>query len=150
MSFTPTVLIIDADAIARQLIANTLRNEGFLVEEWGKLADFADFDETECSLLVIDVEFPGSCGMGVIADLRHNAATMDLPIVICTNLSSDDDIIDGLNAGADDYITKPFSPATLIARVHSIVRRRNPQLALDWNNNHPANMLRHRYRRSGS
>lgn len=150
MPITPTVLIIDADAKARQFIANTLRNEGLLVEEWSKLADFADFDETDCCLLLIDVEFPGSRGMEVITNLRNHAATMDLPIVICSNRGTNDDIINGLDAGADDYITKPFSPATLIARLHSIMRRRNPQLALDWKHNHPANMLGHRYQRSGS
>ncbi len=123
MPNAPTILVIDADPIARQLISDTLRHEGYNVEEWDSMLGYEELDELECSMVVVDIELAKSIRSTLVSDMRHHSVTMYMPIIVCTALSSDNDIITGLNEGADDYITKPFSPATLTARVKSIMRR---------------------------
>lgn len=125
-----TILIIDSDVKTRQLIAVTLRREGFIVEEWEDVRDFDDIDDIGCSMVVVDVNLPKSKGANLIKDMRKHSVTMDLPIMICSAKSSDNDIINGLNAGADEYITKPISPAALLARVKSVMRRFYPYHAI--------------------
>ncbi len=130
MPNAPTILIIDADPVARQLIGDTLRREGYIVEERDSMIGYDEIDDLGCAMLVIDTELPGGKNAALIRSMRHHSATMYLPIIICSALDGDNDIIDGLNAGADDYITKPFSPATLLARVKSIMRRQSPYHAI--------------------
>lgn len=123
MPNAPTILVIDDDPVARQLISDTLRHEGYVVEEWDSMLGYEELDELECSMVIVDIELAKSIRSTLVSDMRHHSVTMYMPIVICTGLSSDSDIIAGLNEGADDYITKPFSPAALTARVKSIMRR---------------------------
>ncbi|MDE6309908.1 MAG: response regulator [Muribaculaceae bacterium] len=123
MPNAPTILVIDADPIARQIISDTIRHEGYNVEEWDSMLSYEDLDELECSMVIVDIELEKSIRSTLVSDMRHHSVTMYMPIIVCTGLSSDSDVITVLNEGADDYITKPFSPATLTARVKSIMRR---------------------------
>lgn len=121
----PPILIIDSDETSRQLMANILRYEGFRVVEWHESGSIEEISTTNCGVVVIDINLRSADGIDIISKLRSNEATMGLPIMICTELNSDDDIIRGLDAGADDYIIKPYSPPLLVARLRSIMRRRN-------------------------
>jgi two-component system phosphate regulon response regulator PhoB len=74
-------------------------------------------------LVILDVMLPGINGLDVCRKLKQNEATRSLPVILLTAKSEDADIISGLELGADDYITKPFSPKVLIARVRALLRR---------------------------
>jgi two-component system phosphate regulon response regulator PhoB len=72
---------------------------------------------------------PGKSGVQFAKELRSNERTKDIPIILLTARSEEMDKIAGLEAGADDYVTKPFSPKELVARIRAVLRRRSPQLA---------------------
>jgi two-component system alkaline phosphatase synthesis response regulator PhoP len=74
-------------------------------------------------LVILDIMLPGINGLDVCRKLKQNEATRGIPVILLTAKSEDADIISGLELGADDYITKPFSPKVLIARVRAILRR---------------------------
>ena len=80
-------------------------------------------------LVVLDWMLPGKSGVQFAKELRANDRTKDIPIILLTARSEEMDKIAGLEAGADDYVTKPFSPKELVARIRAVLRRRSPQLA---------------------
>jgi two-component system phosphate regulon response regulator PhoB len=80
-------------------------------------------------LVVLDWMLPGKSGVQFAKELRANERTKDIPIILLTARSEEMDKIAGLEAGADDYLTKPFSPKELVARIRAVLRRRSPQLA---------------------
>lgn len=121
----PPILIIDSDETSRQQMANILRYEGFKVVEWHDSGSIEDISTTNCGIVVIDINLRSADGIDIISKLRGNEATMALTIVICSSVNSDNDMIRGLDAGADDYIIKPYSPPLLVARLRSLMRRRN-------------------------
>jgi DNA-binding response OmpR family regulator len=76
-----------------------------------------------CQLVILDLQLPGMDGLALCAELRRDAATRDLPIVMLTARGDESDRIVGLEMGADDYVVKPFSPKELVARVRALFRR---------------------------
>lgn len=115
------VLVADDDAHIVELVSLYLRRAGYAVEA------AYDGDETlrkattlEPALLVLDIMMPGPDGLQVCQALRRRG---DLPIVLLTARTSDFDKIAGLRLGADDYVTKPFNPEELVARVEAVLRR---------------------------
>ncbi len=80
-------------------------------------------------LVVLDWMLPGKSGVQFAKELRSNERTKEIPIILLTARSEEMDKIAGLEAGADDYVTKPFSPKELVARIRAVLRRRSPQLA---------------------
>ena len=115
------VLVVDDDATVREVVVDYLRAAGHEVREAtdGPGALDAVRDE-RADLVVLDVMMPGLDGLEVARRLR---ATSDVPIVLLTALGSEQDRVVGLEIGADDYVTKPFSPRELVLRVDSILRR---------------------------
>lgn len=115
------ILIADDDAELRELIGFALRQAGYLVVQ---AADGAEairrFGEEEPDLVILDVNMPKLNGLDVCRQIRSTAAT---PIMMLTVRSSEEDQVQGLDLGADDYLTKPFSPRTLLARVRALLRR---------------------------
>jgi two-component system, OmpR family, phosphate regulon response regulator OmpR len=121
----PHLLVVDDDTRIRNLLKQFLTEHGFRVTVAGnadearrKLAGL-DFD-----LLVLDVMMPGESGVELTKSLRSEK---DVPILMLTALSETDSRITGLEAGADDYLPKPFDPRELILRVNNILRRGGPQ-----------------------
>ncbi|MDA3955818.1 response regulator transcription factor [Oceanispirochaeta sp.] len=118
------LLIIEDEADIRELISFNLEMNGYEVqkardgEEGLDLAKKSDYD-----LIILDLMLPGMDGLKVCSQLRKDANKKDIPIIMLTAKSEDEDIIKGLESGADDYITKPFSPRILVARVKSALRR---------------------------
>ncbi len=116
------VLVVDDDPTVREVVCSYLRAERYDVSEAGDgetaLAMVAD-DRPD--LVVLDVMLPGVDGLEVCRQVR---ATTDLPVILLTALGAEADRVVGLELGADDYLTKPFSPRELVLRVGSVLRRR--------------------------
>ena len=125
---TATILIVDDERDIVDLLAYNLGNEGYstLKAYDGETA----IQATRCelpALIILDLMLPGIQGMEVCRRLRNDAATKDIPIIMLTAKGDEVDKILGLEMGADDYITKPFSVRELLARVRSVLRRSAPR-----------------------
>lgn len=118
------VLLVDDDTTLADVTAFALRRAGFLVitAETGEEA-LQTWEREQPDLLILDVQLPGIDGLSVCRAIRK---VSDVPIIILTVRSGDDDIVQGLELGADDYMPKPFSPKQLIARARAVLRRRAP------------------------
>ena len=114
-------LVVDDDRVLVDVLAFTLRREGFQVIRAfdGDMA-LQLWAEEQPDLIVLDVNMPKLDGFTVCRRIREQANT---PIILLTVRDEEDDIVQGLELGADDYITKPFSPRQLIARAHAVLRR---------------------------
>jgi two-component system response regulator ResD len=119
-----TVLVVDDDATTRDVIVRYLEREGFeaLEAEDGGRAR-ALIETSSPNLVILDLMLPGIDGLSVIRWIR---STGWLPVIMLTALGEETDRIVGLELGADDYVTKPFSPRELIARVRTVLRRSGP------------------------
>lgn len=115
------ILIVEDDAEIRILIARYLRNNDFVVAEAGdaKEMDVA-LRNSRVSLIVLDIMLPGEDGLSICRRIR---AASDIPIIILTAQKDDIERIIGLEMGADDYVTKPFNPRELLARIRAVLRR---------------------------
>lgn len=118
----PHILVIDDDRRIRDLVSRYLHENGFIVLAAEDAAD-ADqvMDRFAFDVLVVDVMMPGVTGVEYVKKLRAKAQMV--PVLLLTALSEIDDRIDGLEAGADDYLTKPFEPKELVLRLQAILRR---------------------------
>ena len=117
-----TVLLVDDDPGVLDVVAFTLRREGFEVdEETDGARALAAARERDYDLVILDVMLPALSGTDVCRALR---AESDVPIVMLTARDAELDRVNGLDVGADDYVTKPFSSAELVSRVRAILRRR--------------------------
>lgn len=115
------LLVVDDDKRIRELLKRYLGESGFRVSvaagaaEARRMLDGMDFD-----LLIVDVMMPGESGVSFTKSLRE---TRDIPILMLTALTETDNRIDGLSAGADDYLSKPFDPRELTLRINNILKR---------------------------
>ena len=116
------ILLVDDDAGVRDVVAFTLRREGYEVDEERDGQSALDSGRSGVyGLVVLDVMLPGLSGVEVCRALR---AESDVPILMLTARDAESDRVLGLELGADDYVTKPFSSAELLSRVRAILRRR--------------------------
>jgi DNA-binding response OmpR family regulator len=116
-----SVLVVDDDARMLRMMARVLELEGYRVltaSSGGAALDL--FDEEDPDLLLLDVMMPGMDGYGVCRRIREFSQT---PIIMVTAKDSDEEKVEGLDAGADDYVVKPFSSRELAARVRAVLRR---------------------------
>lgn len=121
---TPRILIVEDDKKTSASIEMYLRHEGYETE----LAPSGDeglakAGKTKPDLIILDLMLPGVNGLEVCRALRAQSA---VPIIMLTARSTEDDKLKGLDLGADDYVTKPFSPRELVARVRAVLRRAEP------------------------
>ena len=119
-----TVLVVEDEENILELIRYNLEKEGFKVI--GHLTGedgLKEAKETNPDLVVLDIMLPGLSGLEVCKQLRAFPATKRIPIVLVSAKGEESDIIVGLELGADDYITKPFSPRVLVARLKAVLRR---------------------------
>jgi two-component system phosphate regulon response regulator OmpR len=116
------ILIVDDDPVTRDLLKNYLRQEGFdvLLAEDGKALTRILLRES-VDMIILDLLLPGEDGLSVCRRLR--AANDLTPIIMLTAKSDETDRIVGLELGADDYLSKPFNPRELLARIHAVMRR---------------------------
>lgn len=115
------VLIVDDDRVLADVLAFTMRREGFqVIRAFDGKAALQCWAEEQPDLIILDVNLPKLDGFSVCQRIRDQA---DTPILLLTVRDEEDDIVHGLELGADDYITKPFSPRQLVARAQSVLRR---------------------------
>lgn len=127
-----TVLVVEDEPAIQELIAVNLGLAGHRVLR----ADDAEQAQVVIQgelpdLILLDWMLPGSSGISLARKLRGEARTRDVPLIMLTAKSDEQDKVEGLEVGADDYITKPFSPRELMARIKAVLRRRAPQLTDD-------------------
>lgn len=127
MSNARVLVVEDEEAIAT-LISFSLQQAGFDVEQAASIEEAKPvLDERLPDVVLLDWMLPGTSGVQFTRQLRQDERSKDLPIILLTARSNELDKEQGLNWGADDYITKPFSPRELVARVNALLRRRAPQ-----------------------
>ncbi|WP_338752025.1 response regulator transcription factor [Janibacter alittae] len=120
------ILVVDDDATVREVVVSYLRAGGHRAREAGEgEVALSMLRDDPADLVVLDVMLPGIDGLEVCRRLRQRD---DVPIVMLTALGSESDRVVGLTLGADDYVTKPFSPRELVLRVDSVLRRAGEQL----------------------
>jgi DNA-binding response OmpR family regulator len=118
------ILVVDDDPDLRDLIGYTLRRDGyFVIEAEDGIAALLMAEVERPDLVLLDVNLPRLDGFEVCRRLRAVPATSGIPIVMLTVRGTEEDQVRGLDLGADDYLAKPFSPRTLLARVRALLRR---------------------------
>lgn len=119
-----TILIVDDEPDIREFIRFTLEEAGFQVLEAGH-ADEARklLTNDKPDLLLLDWMLPGRSGLELAQQLKQNPKTRHVPVIMVSARGEEEDRVKGLNTGADDYISKPFSPRELVARVNAVLRR---------------------------
>jgi DNA-binding response OmpR family regulator len=116
------ILVVDDEAGIRELVSSYLRSEGFEVDEAVDGEDaLARFSQHAHDLIVLDLRLPGIGGLDVLRQIRRTSAVY---VIVLTARADETDKLIGLELGADDYVTKPFSPRELVARVRAVLRRR--------------------------
>ncbi|MBN1993040.1 MAG: response regulator transcription factor [Anaerolineae bacterium] len=120
-------LVVDDDRVLADVVAFTLRREGFTVTRaYDGEAALQRWVEEQPDLIILDVNLPKLDGFTICQRIRQEA---DTPILLLTVRDEEDDIVRGLELGADDYITKPFSPRQLVARAQAVLRRAGRKIA---------------------
>ncbi len=119
------ILVVDDEEDILELLRYNLLREGYNVSCAASGEEALRLAQSDISdLLVLDLMLPGIDGLEVTKILKNDSRTRDIPIVMLTAKGEEADIVAGLELGADDYITKPFSPRVLVARVRAVLRRK--------------------------
>ena len=128
MKKLPTILVVEDEPAIAELIAVNLRHSGFVpvLAEDGEAAQRA-LDAALPDAIVLDWMLPGQSGLQLARQWRGDRRTQAIPILMLTARGDEPDKVAGLDAGADDYITKPFSTQELLARIRAVLRRRAPE-----------------------
>ena len=121
------ILVVEDEAPIREMLCFVLEQKGYETVEAEDFADgLAKVREPYPELIVLDWMMPGGSGIQFIKQLKQDEVTRQIPVVVLTARGEEEDKVRGLEAGADDYITKPFSPKELTARLHAVMRRVSP------------------------
>ena len=128
MSDNEKILVVDDEESIRDMLRVALQLAGF------EFLEAADVDEAweivrkeSPDLVLLDWMLPGGSGVDLLRKLRKKDRTVNLPVIMLTAKSHEDNIVQGFDVGADDYVTKPFAPRELIARIRSILRRKSEE-----------------------
>ena len=121
------ILVVEDEAPIREMLCFVLEQKGYETVEAEDYADgLAKVREPYPELIVLDWMMPGGSGIQFLKQLKQDEMTRQRPVVMLTARGAEEDKVRGLEAGADDYITKPFSPKVLTARLHAVMRRVSP------------------------
>jgi len=124
-----TVLVVEDEPMVRDVVVRYLRREGYEALEATDVDEARDaLEHGSPSLVVLDLMLPGGDGLELCREIR---ASSELPVIMLTARADEADRIVGLELGADDYVTKPFSPRELTARVRTVLRRSRPPTERD-------------------
>jgi len=138
-----TILIVEDEEDIQQLVGYNLAKAGFNVDyaETGEQA-MERLQARPPDLILLDVMLPGIDGLEVCKMVRGSKQAHETPIIMLTAKGEEDDIISGLDQGADDYITKPFSPKVLISRVKAVLRRKAKETKQDGDDDGRSEVIR--------
>jgi two-component system, OmpR family, phosphate regulon response regulator PhoB len=129
---TASVLVVEDEPSIQELLAVNLARHGHAVKRAANAEEaYRAVAEALPDVILLDWMLPDSSGPAITRKLRGDARTREVPIIMLTARAGEDDKIAGLEAGCDDYITKPFSPRELEARIQAVLRRRAPELSRD-------------------
>ena len=132
MKYQPRVLIVEDEPAIAELIAVNLQHGGFVaVVAQDSVTAQRELDVVLPDVILLDWMLPGQSGLSLARHWRKQDRTKNIPILMLTARGDEPDKIAGLDAGADDYITKPFSTQELLARIRAVLRRRTPESADD-------------------
>jgi two-component system phosphate regulon response regulator PhoB len=119
------ILIVDDEEDILELVAYNLAREGYQTIKAMSGEDALKKSQSDMpDLIILDLMLPGIDGLDVMKELKNNTATNNIPTIMLTAKGEEADIVTGLELGADDYITKPFSPRVLLARIRASLRRK--------------------------
>ena len=122
------ILVIEDDLDVAKVLHHTLQAEGYSVEIDDKLESSLEKAKSkEPALIILDLIMPDTDGLEICRQLKRDPQTAEVPILILSSRSQESDVVSGLELGAEDYITKPFSPRVLLARVRTILRRNHSE-----------------------
>jgi two-component system phosphate regulon response regulator PhoB len=128
----PVVLVVEDEPSIQELIAVGLTRSGHTVKRAANAEEaYGAVSDTLPDVILLDWMLPDASGPAITRKLRSEARTREVPIIMLTARAGDDDKVEGLASGADDYVTKPFSPRELEARIQAVLRRRAPQLTAE-------------------
>ncbi len=128
MAKSKTVLVVDDEASITKIISSYLEKAGFVaVCAYDGAEALELFDRHDPALVILDLMLPGISGEQVCLTLRKKSS---VPIIMLTAKVAEEDALEGLGLGADDYVRKPFSPRELMARIDAVMRRTSPEAAL--------------------
>ena len=132
MKHLPRILIVEDEPAIAELIAVNLRHGGFdPVTAQDSVTAQKELDAVLPDAILLDWMLPGQSGLSLARHWRKQARTKSIPILMLTARGDEPDKVAGLDAGADDYITKPFSTQELLARIRAVLRRRSPESVSD-------------------
>lgn len=121
------ILVVEDEAPIREMLCFVLEQKGYqTVEAEDYDSAMEKIAEPYPDLVIMDWMLPGGSGINVIKHLKRDEMTRQIPVVMLTARGEEEDKVRGLEVGADDYITKPFSPKELIARLKAVMRRVSP------------------------
>jgi two-component system phosphate regulon response regulator PhoB len=122
-----TVLIVDDEAAIRDMVNIALDTAGFNCLQAENAGDAHGLIiDKHPDVVLLDWMMPGTSGLELMRRLRRDELTAMIPVILLTAKAEEDNMVQGLNSGADDYIAKPFSPRELVARIHALLRRKDP------------------------
>lgn len=120
-----TILVVDDEADIRELVRYNLTKEGYAIHTVATGEDALDAAERlSPAAIILDLMLPGIDGLEVCKRLKRQDTTKNIPVIMLTARTEDADMVAGLEIGADDYVTKPFSPKVLVARIRAALRSR--------------------------
>ena len=131
---TERILVVDDEETLCEVLRLNLENEGYDVDIALSAEDALKLDIRQYSLILLDIMMGEISGIRFAKMLKSDVGTAGIPIIFCTARDSEDDMVKGLNLGADDYITKPYTIRNVIARVKSVLRRTSGQKIADRHN----------------
>ncbi|MDB5891902.1 MAG: phoB [Polaromonas sp.] len=132
MKHLPRVLVVEDEPAIAELIAVNLRHGGFeVVLAQDSVTAQRELDAVLPDVILLDWMLPGQSGISLARQWRKHSRTKVIPILMLTARGDEPDKVAGLDAGADDYVTKPFSTQELLARIRAVLRRRTPESASD-------------------
>ncbi|HLY95837.1 MAG: response regulator, partial [Sideroxydans sp.] len=127
---TANILLVEDEPAIQELLAFNVAQCGFrAIQAYDVPNALAEINRALPDLILLDWMLPGASGVELARRLRADQRTRDIPIIMLTARTDERDKILGLESGADDYITKPFSPRELMARIRAVLRRRAPQMS---------------------
>ncbi|WP_019029384.1 phosphate regulon transcriptional regulator PhoB [Colwellia piezophila] len=122
-----TILVVEDETPIREMITFVLEQNGFKsIEACDTEQALASINEPYPDLILLDWMLPGGSGVSLAKKLKKNEYSRNIPIIMLTARGDEDDKVRGFEAGVDDYVTKPFSPKELIARIKAVIRRVSP------------------------
>lgn len=118
------IFCVEDDASVRELMVYTLNASGFETKGFANAADmYAAMTTVQPELVVLDIMLPGEDGIEILRKMRGQPATADIPVIMATAKGTEYDKVAGLDAGADDYLAKPFGMMEMVSRIKAVLRR---------------------------